>query len=273
MKEKGLSISSSCSSQIAMHRIAMHRIAMQRIAMKTPGIKWLIAGFLALSLSITGEVALAQQSIIRGTVVAAIDGESLQGVNIALYEADSLRLGTVSGNDGVYALAKIQAGTYELRASFIGFESFVDTLVIGRADRIIINLTLEIEQTTLDELVVEGDREAGTARVLAGQTTIRPADIEMIPGPDISGDLVNYLTTLPGIVSVCDRGGQLFIRGGEPWQNLVQRVDSSGSSLCLPVRLRTRLGSRRRFVVGRVRIWKQSLKCRDRHERQHDDSS
>ena len=204
-----------------MYRIAMHRIAMQRIAMKTPGIKWLIAGFLALSLSITGEVALAQQSIIRGTVVAAIDGESLQGVNIALYEADSLRLGTVSGNDGVYALAKIQAGTYELRASFIGFESFVDTLVIGRADRIIINLTLEIEQTTLDELVVEGDREAGTARVLAGQTTIRPADIEMIPGPDISGDLVNYLTTLPGIVSVGDRGGQLFIRGGEPWQNLV----------------------------------------------------
>jgi hypothetical protein len=37
----------------------------------------------------------------------------------------------------------------------------------------------------------------------------------------VSADLVNYLTTLPGIVTVGDRGGKLFVRGGEPWQNLV----------------------------------------------------
>jgi len=32
---------------------------------------------------------------------------------------------------------------------------------------------------------------------------------------------VNYLTTLPGVVTTGDRGGQLFIRGGEPSQNEV----------------------------------------------------
>ncbi len=71
-------------------------------------------------------------------------------------------------------------------------------------------------------MVVETERTSGAARVTAGKQTIRPRDIELIPAPDLSGDLVNLLTALPGVVSTGDRGGQLFIRGGEPSQNLVQ---------------------------------------------------
>lgn len=176
---------------------------------------WL--GFLIVSPSPSN----AQQSLIRGTVVALSDGESLQGVNVALYQQNALRLGSVSGVDGVYAIPSIPAGVYELRATFVGFETYTDTLRIGTADRIIINITLEASEIELGEVLVEGEDQGGAARVLAGQTTITPAEIEMIPGPDISGDLVNFLTTLPGVVTLGDRGGQLFIRGGEPWQNLV----------------------------------------------------
>jgi len=71
-------------------------------------------------------------------------------------------------------------------------------------------------------VVVESERTSGAARITAGQQTIRPRDIERVPTPDLSGDLASFLTTLPGVVSVGDRGGQLFIRGGEPSQNLVQ---------------------------------------------------
>ncbi len=39
-------------------------------------------------------------------------------------------------------------------------------------------------------------------------------------GPDVSGDLVSYLSTMPGVISIGDRGGQVFIRGGEPSHNL-----------------------------------------------------
>ena len=163
----------------------------------------------------------ARQSLIRGTVVAASDGESLQGVNVALFQNGILHSGSVSGNDGVYAIPSVAQGEYELRATFVGFVTFRDSLRMGANDRIILNITLELDETELGEVVVEDDRGSGTARVLAGQTTITPADVELIPGPDISGDLVNYLTALPGIVSLGDRGGQLFIRGGEPWQNLV----------------------------------------------------
>ena len=165
--------------------------------------------------------AQAQDAIVRGTVVAADDGEPIQGVNLALYQADSLVAGTVSGSDGIYALARIDAGVYEMRATFIGFQTWRDSLDIGVGDRRIINIVIEEGETELGELVVTDDSDVGMARVLAGQTTVRPADVDRIPSPDVSGDLVNYLTTVPGIVSIGDRGGQLFIRGGEPWQNLV----------------------------------------------------
>ncbi len=163
----------------------------------------------------------AQQAILRGTVVAASDGEWLQGVNIALFQADTLVAGTASGSDGVYALPGISPGIYVLRATFVGYATERDTLTIGQGDRLIVNLVMQETETELDEVVVRGDSDTGAARILAGQTSIRPADVEMIPSPDVSGDLINYLTTLPGIVSIGDRGGQLFIRGGEPWQNLV----------------------------------------------------
>lgn len=170
---------------------------------------------------LTSIPALAQQSILRGTVVAEEDGEPMQGVNVTLNCGETLVTGVASGTDGIYALADIDAGAYTLRATFVGFQTWEQLLDIGDGDRRIINIVLVAGDNELDEVVVEGDSDAGMARVLAGQTTVRPADVERIPSPDVSGDLVNYLTTVPGIVSIGDRGGQLFVRGGEPWQNLV----------------------------------------------------
>ena len=49
---------------------------------------------------------------------------------------------------------------------------------------------------------------------------IEPADIDRIPGPDVSGELAAYLTAMPGVVVIGDQGGQFYVRGGEPTQNL-----------------------------------------------------
>ena len=102
---------------------------------------------------------------------------------------------------------------------FVDYEQQI-TIVAGQIQTL--SIGLEISQTELGEVVIEGARETvGAANITAGLQTIRPADIALIPSPDISADLVNYLTSLPGVVSQGDRGGQLIIRGGEPTQNLV----------------------------------------------------
>ena len=156
----------------------------------------------------------------RGFVTADPGGESLQGVNVSIDNMTGGLTGTVSNGDGFFLIGRISPGQYILRASFIGFVTYVDTLDIQADDRLLVNIVLREDALEMEGISVEAERDDGAARVTAGQQTIRPEDIELIPSPDVSGDLVSYLSTIPSVVLMGDRGGQVFIRGGEPTQNL-----------------------------------------------------
>ncbi|HAY37124.1 MAG TPA: TonB-dependent receptor, partial [Bacteroidetes bacterium] len=146
----------------------------------------------------------------------------MPGVNVILTNAEGELFGAAADTDGFYVISRVPGGSYQLKASFIGFKDFEQAVVMVAGEIQSLNIELVVDDTTLGELVVEGAREtAGVANITAGLQTIRPADISLVPSPDISADLVNYLTALPGVVSQGDRGGQLFIRGGEPTQNMV----------------------------------------------------
>ena len=179
-------------------------------------------GFL-LGMLLTGAASggWAQTAAVRGFVTDASDGQAMQGVNVVLEADGGFVAGTATDKDGFFVLSRVPAGTYTLRATFIGFEPFEVALALAQGEVRALNFALTPGETKLDEVVVETEREGGAARVTAGQQIIRPRDIDRIPTPDVSGDLAAYLTTLPGIVSLGDRGGQLFVRGGEPWHNLV----------------------------------------------------
>ena len=178
--------------------------------------------FVVLSLAIPTTDALAQVQLasVRGFVSDQEDGEALVGVHVLLESASGDLRGSVTAADGVYSITRISPGVYFLRATYIGYVSLLDTLRLGAGDRLSLNLGLSPVEQEIGEVVVEAEIESGAARVTAGQQVITPRDIDLIPTPDISGDLASFLTTLPGVVSLGDRGGQLFIRGGEPSHNL-----------------------------------------------------
>nr|MBX2818456.1 TonB-dependent receptor [Rhodothermaceae bacterium] len=165
--------------------------------------------------------AYAQSASIRGFIRDGDDGESLQGVNVLLDNTEGGFYGTVSDNDGVYAFSRIPPGQYLFQVSFIGYESYVDTLLLRAGSITSLNIDLFTTDTELGEVLVEAELPGGAAGVTAGLQSVKPQDIELIPAPDVSGDLATYLTTLPGIVSLGDRGGQFFVRGGEPSHNMV----------------------------------------------------
>ena len=165
---------------------------------------------------------LGQTATVRGFVQDDSNGEALFGVNVILTGADGSVSGAATDNEGFYIVRQLEPGTYQLRATYIGFDPYEETIVLGAGEILTKNFAIAQDENVLDELVVEEEREGGAVNVNAGLQTIRPQDIDLIPSPDVSADLVNYLTTLPGVVASGDRGGQLFIRGGEPTQNLVQ---------------------------------------------------
>lgn len=166
--------------------------------------------------------ATAQTAAMRGFVVDDEGGEALQGVNVILQNASGDVLGTATDPEGFYIIPRIPPDRYHLQVSFIGFDTVRDTLELIAAETLTRNIRLRQERTELGELVVEAERTRQPAAVTAGLQSVSPQDIELIPAPDVSADLVNYVTTLPGVVATGDRGGKLFIRGGEPTQNLVQ---------------------------------------------------
>ena len=162
--------------------------------------------------------AQAQTATVRGFITDASDGQALQGVNVALEDATGDLRGAVTDDDGFFIIIRLPPGRYLLRASFIGYETARDTLDLEPGGMARLALALE-PGVALDEVVVEADREGG-ATIGAGLQTVRPRDVDLVPTPDVSGDLVSYLSTMPGVVSLGDRGGQVFIRGGEPSHNL-----------------------------------------------------
>ncbi len=173
----------------------------------------------AVATQLTVAEVRAQTATVRGFVTDDADGQPLQGVNVVLSSGDDL-LGAVSTPDGVYLISGVPPGEYVLQASFIGFDTYSDTLELAPGESRHVDIVMREQETEVGEIVVESEREAGAARVTAGQQRVRPEDIELIPSPSVSGDLVNYLSAQPGVVSMGDRGGQMFIRGGEPSHNL-----------------------------------------------------
>lgn len=171
----------------------------------------------------------AAAQTVRGFVTAASDRQPLQGVHVILDDlsdgaqdratGDGIQ-GAITDGDGFYAITRLGAGTYQLRASYIGFQTVVDTLTIEPDEQRTLNIILSDAAAEMDDVLVEAERDAGAAHITAGQQTVRPEEIELVPSPDVSGDLVSYLATMPGVVMTGDQGGQVFIRGGEPTHNL-----------------------------------------------------
>ena len=176
----------------------------------------------ALAFATPGD-AWAQSAAVRGFVTDRTDRVALPGATVvieSLVTGERTPFGTATDGDGLYVLARFPPGRYGLRVSFVGYESQVDTLTFAAGDVRFHDVALRSADARLGELVVEGEREED-ADLKAGLRTIDAADIERVPTPGVSGDLAAYLTTVPGVVATGESGGQLFIRGGEPSQNLV----------------------------------------------------
>ncbi|MEM6645207.1 MAG: TonB-dependent receptor plug domain-containing protein, partial [Bacteroidota bacterium] len=125
-----------------------------------------------------------------------------------------------SNVDGFFTVRNVEPGQYTFQVSFIGFQSYEERVHLDRGETLLRGVVLEVDEQLLGELTVEGTLSLST-RIVAGTQILGPADLMRIPSPEVSSDLLNYLAGLPGVVSRGDRGGQLFIRGGEPTQNLV----------------------------------------------------
>lgn len=176
--------------------------------------------FLLLAL-LSAAPAVAQNSGLRGFVTDGASETPLQGATVVLTNNSGQLTGVATDGDGFFAFTRIAAGDYELRVSFVGYETHERPVSLSPGQVETVSVVLLEAEGVLGEALVVAEAESGIAAVAAGLETIRPADVDRVPVPGVSGDLAAYLQTVPGVVLPGDRGGQFHIRGGAPDQNQV----------------------------------------------------
>lgn len=132
-----------------------------------------------------------------------------------------LRLGAYTNSEGIFSLSKVPAGTYELLGLYFGYDTTKVIVEIGEGDIETVRMVLGERIVYTDEVEIVA-RQVGRiekSKVDLGKVEITAEEINLIPSLG-SPDLAQYLQVLPGVVFTGDQGGQLYIRGGTPIQNL-----------------------------------------------------
>ena len=94
---------------------------------------------------------MAQTATISGRVMAA--GKPLGFSNVGLLNTTK---GDATDSLGHYVIKNVPAGTYQLKASGIGYQSAIRTIKVTNAKNLTFNFELIEEPSQLDEVVVTG---------------------------------------------------------------------------------------------------------------------
>jgi hypothetical protein len=163
----------------------------------------------------------SQAQSVRGFITGSNDGLPLIGATVTMKDATGKVYGTTTNTEGYYIITRIPAQEYTFQITFVGYKSYAEKVKLAQAQVITRSIILKEDESQAEVTIEAKSETEGAAAITAGLQSVRPSDIDRIPTPDVSGDLASYLTTMPGVVTEGDRGGQLFIRGGTASQNLV----------------------------------------------------
>ncbi len=170
---------------------------------------------------VSPDLLLAQSSKVLRIVVQEEGLQPLTGANVVIYRPgeDKYLDYCVSNVNGFCEFRGLTDSLYQVKASFVGFRTFEAEIKMEKSGITVRTITLETSRSELDEVLVLGEREITTGEV--GITRVTAEDLSRIPSLSIEGDLMAYIQTLPGIITIGDQGGDVYIRGGTPAQNLV----------------------------------------------------
>ena len=97
----------------------------------------------------------AQLATVRGFITSAETGEVMQSVNVQIDDLGDLSRGVVSNGDGFFTLSRLPPGRYRLRASFIGYEAYTDTLTLEPNQRLVVGIEMVPGSVEMDGISVE----------------------------------------------------------------------------------------------------------------------
>lgn len=173
---------------------------------------------LTLLLSVLCMLAFSQHAVLKGFTYDESSGESLPYCTIQLMGTS---YGALSDATGAFLINKIPAGTYAVKVSRMGYEDLIDTITVGSSGNTTKRYSISPSSQTLDAVQIMGENTRKEQETRTAVISVTPKDMSKMPAIGGQPDFAQYLQVLPGIISTGDQGGQLYVRGGTPVQNML----------------------------------------------------
>ncbi|PID62680.1 MAG: hypothetical protein CR986_00985 [Ignavibacteriae bacterium] len=163
--------------------------------------------YLLILISFLPALLFAGNGRIKGKVTDLSTGEALIGANIIIIGSS---FGAATDENGDFIIMNLDAGVYELKASYLGYQSITIKNV-----RVNTDLTTEIDfKLPAENISVE------TVTVIAQKPLIKKdatSSIRSVTGEDISNLPVRGVTNIVGLqAGVIENSGTIHIRGSRP---------------------------------------------------------
>ncbi|MCG8582267.1 MAG: TonB-dependent receptor [Bacteroidales bacterium] len=156
------------------------------------------------------------QWCISGRVLADDTDVPIPSVHITTIDG---RIGTVTDVDGLFELCGLNEETITLKIGHTAFEDQRVTIVKTKNIPLTIKLKFKVYQTS--EVQVHASQKNIVNNYIPGKLTLKKEDVLAIPAFMGSPDVLRGLQLLPGMQSVSEGNGGIYVRGGSPGQNFV----------------------------------------------------
>lgn len=159
----------------------------------------------------------AERFTVSGTISDASTGETLPGASVAV---DGAAGRGASANLYGYFSLSLQPGEYMMVVSFLGYES--QRISVDLNQNRVMDVKLVPASELLQEVVVSATkRNENIVSDKVGVEQLQIREIKKIPVLFGEQDLLKTLTLTPGVKSIGEGNGGIYVRGGSNAQNLI----------------------------------------------------
>jgi len=162
---------------------------------------------------------------IRGKVTDFDSGYPLVGVNVILIDSDPIK-GATTDINGNYLLTEVPLGRVSLKYSFIGYNDVtIYDQLLERGKDLFLNMTLEEEVTSMQEVVITAERSPMILNNDAAIVAVRAFDVQETKRYAGSrNDIARMASNYAGVANTEDSRNDIIIRGNSP-TNLLWRLE------------------------------------------------
>ena len=179
---------------------------------KKSSIKAIILLFSFISIS---NFALSQNVKVYGTITNVLNNDPIPFANIVV---EGTMIGTTSDIDGNYEILNLQAGAYNFKCSYIGFNTDIQSEIkVSSNKNLRLDFFLSENSEVLSEVKIKGNTFNKTKASPVSLRTINASEISKSPGGN--RDISKVISNLPGVSSSSSFRNDIIIRGGAPSEN------------------------------------------------------